>query len=145
MTVPRLIPDINTLLSGITSKRGPSNDLYEAARRFDVIFVLCEQHFNEMAVVLSYPGVLKLGGGALTPALAFSVAAELHRLSEYYPRISAHDWPSCPDPKDWYLLDLLVASDADGIVSKDKHLHAVKRRIGLPIYEPKDLARLGII
>lgn len=129
----------------MTSRRGPAFDLYQAARRFNVIFVLSEGHFAELAEVLTYRAVLGMGGGVITPSFAFRAAAELHRIGEYHERVEGLDWPSCPDPKDWFLLDLLVAANAEGIVTKDKHLLRLRAALHLPVFEPKDLVRLGVI
>lgn len=125
----------------ITSQSGASYELYQAARRFEVVFVLCEQHFAEMAQVLTYDRVLRLGGGVLTPAYTFRIAGELHRISDPVPKL---EWPSCPDPKDWYLLDLLLASNADGIISKDSHLLSAAQKVGLPVMTPAELWARGI-
>lgn len=144
MSVPRLIPDIHILLSGLTSDRGPAHDLFQTAQRFDVIFVLAEEHFVELERVLTYPQVLALGTG-ITPAAAFGLATALHRMAEVLRPLECYDWPSCPDPKDWYLLDLLMASEADGIVSRDSHLLTLRTTLKLPVYEPRDLVRLGFI
>lgn len=132
----RLIPDINVLLSGVTSEQGPARELYQAARRFEVQFVLAEEHLEELARVLTYPAVLRLGSG-ISPADAFALAVDLHRLSEIVHLAHRHDWPSCPDPKDWYLLDLFVQAQADAVVSKDRHLLNAGRALGLPVVEPK--------
>ncbi|AIZ46558.1 toxin-antitoxin system toxin component, PIN family protein [Deinococcus radiopugnans] len=139
-----MIPDIQVLLSGLTSSRGPARELYLAARRFDVVFVLADEHFMELQRVLTYPQVLALGGG-ISASDAFGLATELQRVSQVVGPLQHHDWPSCPDPKDWYLLDLLMTSGADAIVSKDGHLRRLKARLGIPVYEPRDLVRLGII
>lgn len=141
---PRLIPDINVLLSGLTSSAGPSHDLFQAARHFEVLFVLAEEHFQELQRVLTYPKVLALGTG-ITPADAFGLSTLLHQTAEVVRPLERYDWPSCPDPKDWYLLDLLMASRADGVVSKDRHLLRLKSTLNLPVYTPRDLVRLGII
>lgn len=140
----RLIPDINVLLSGVTSERGPARELYLAAGRFDVIFVLCPEHFTELRRVLAYPQVLTLGQG-ITPADAFGLAIELVTMGEMFQRpLRQFDWPSCPDPKDWYLLNLLMTADADGIVTKDKHLLHLHNTLNLPIHTPKQLVQMGI-
>ncbi|WP_027483174.1 PIN domain-containing protein [Deinococcus pimensis] len=144
MRPARLIPDVNVLLSGFTSTVGPAFDFYQAARRFDVLLVLCERHFTELADVLSYPAVLNLGSGVITPSFAFRAATELHRLGEYHEQVPKLDWPSCPDPKDWYMLDLLVASHSDGIVSRDRHLLNLRAELDLPVFEPRKLLRLGL-
>lgn len=136
----RLVPDIQVLLSGVTSTSGASYRLYQAARKFDVVFVLCEQHFVELAHVLSYPKVLNLGNGVITPAYAFTMAAELRCIAEFHEYVPQLDWPSCLDPKDWYLLDLLVAARAEVIVSKDKHLLRMAERIAVPVVTPAELS-----
>lgn len=141
----RIVPDIQVLLSGLTSQVGPSFDLLQAARRFDVILVLSEEHFLELATVLGYPAVLRLGAGVFTPSFAFRTATELHRIAEFHERVPRLDWPSCPDPKDWYLLDLLVASGAEGLVSKDKHLLRMADRVKVPVITPGELKAMGFI
>jgi putative PIN family toxin of toxin-antitoxin system len=143
-SAPRLIPDINVLLSGLTGSVGPARELYLAALRFEVMFVLADEHFAELQRVLTYPQVLALGGG-ISAADAFGLSTDLHRIAQVVSPLQRYDWPSCPDPKDWYLLDLLMTSDADAIVSKDSHLLKVKKKLGVPVYEPKDLKRLGIV
>lgn len=55
------------------------------------------------------------------------------------------DWPSWADPQDWSLLDLLMTSGADAIVSKDAHLLQVKKELGIPVSEPKKLKWLRMI
>lgn len=140
----RLVVDIQVLLSGVTGSKGPSFELWQAARRFDVVLVLCEGHFSELAQVLTYPQVLALGDGALTPSLSFQFAAQLFQVGEYYAHVQPNAWPSCPDPKDWYLLDLLMQAAADGLITKDRHLLRLADRLGLPVMEPKALLRLGL-
>ncbi|WP_102126041.1 putative toxin-antitoxin system toxin component, PIN family [Deinococcus planocerae] len=141
---PRVIPDVNVILSGATSPRGPARDLLLAAKRFDVVFVLGEEHFVELRRVLTYQNVLSLGGG-LTAAEAFGLAYDLLQVAEVVQRVQSFDWPSCPDPKDWYLLNLLMTSEAEALVTKDKHLLRMHDKLGLPVYEPKELVRLGVI
>lgn len=143
-SVPRLIPDINVLLSGLTSRVGPARELYVAAQRFDVILVLAEEHFGELQRVLTYPQVLAIGG-CISPSDAFGLATDLHRIAEMVSPLRRQDWPSCADMQDWYLLDLLMTSGADAIVSKNGHLLQVKKDFGIPVYEPKQLKRLRMI
>lgn len=142
--VPRLIPDINVLLSGLTSRVGPARELYVAAQRFDLIFVLADEHFGELQRVRTFPQVLGLGGG-ISASDAFGLATDLHRIAEVISPLRRYDWPSCADPQDWYLLDLLMTSGADATVFKDGHLLQVKKDLGIPVYEPKELKRLRVI
>lgn len=140
----RLIPDVNVLLSGATSERGPARALYLAAQRFEATFVLSEGHFQELRRVLTYPEVLRLGRG-ITASDAFGLAVELYEVAEVVRRVERFDWPSCPDPKDWYLLDLFVTAQPDAVVTRDKHLLRLRDRLDIPVLEPKDLVRLDVI
>jgi uncharacterized protein len=38
-----------------------------------------------------------------------------------------------------------MASGADGLIIKDRHLLRLRDRLGLPIFEPEALLRLGLI
>lgn len=38
-----------------------------------------------------------------------------------------------------------MTSGADAIVSEDDHLLRVRARLGILVYEPRDLVRLGIV
>ena len=98
----------------------------------------------ELRRVLTYPQVLALKGG-ITPSEAFGLAFDLLRMAEMVPRVKSYDWPSCPDPKDWYLLDLLVTANADGLITKDRHLLRLQNKLGLPVYEPKALIQFGVL
>ena len=49
----RLVVNVQVLLSGVTQRRGPSHDLWQAARRFEVVLILGEQHFAELGRVLT--------------------------------------------------------------------------------------------
>lgn len=140
----RLIPDVNVLLSGATSERGPARALYLAALRFEVTFVLGEGHFMELRRVLTYPSVLRLGGG-ITPSDAFSLAVNLYESAQVMRQVERFDWPSCPNPKDWYLLDLFVAAQPDAVVTKDSHLLRLRDRLHIPVVEPRELVRLGVV
>lgn len=143
MTVARVIPDIQVLLSGATSPQGLARELYQLAQRYELQFVLSDGHFHELRRVLTYPGVLRLGGG-ITPSDAFGLAVELFQTAEILTRVPRMDWPSCPDPKDWYLLDLYVASGADAIISRDKHLLRLRDLLNLPVFDVIEAKRLGL-
>ena len=132
----RLIPDVNVLLSALHSTGGSAHALFQAARRFEIVFVLCEEHFLELRRVLTYKRVLNLLAERMDPSVAFRLATELHRMAEYHERLEHYDWPSCRDPKDWYLLDLLVTAQADGIITRDKVLLETGEKLELPIHDP---------
>jgi uncharacterized protein len=138
-TVAKWIPDINILLSGATNPYGIPRKIFDAACEFRIIFVLADEHYIEMQRILSYEKVLRLGRDSFTPASAFGLAATLYRIAEHHSRLERFEWTSCSDPKDWYLLDLLLTSNATGIITKDKHLLELKSKLGLPVFRPEEI------
>ncbi|GGR71749.1 hypothetical protein GCM10008959_36740 [Deinococcus seoulensis] len=38
-----------------------------------------------------------------------------------------------------------MTSEADAIVSKDAHLRQMRTKLGVPVYEPMELIRLGLL
>ena len=73
---------------------------------------------------------------------AFRIALTLAYMGRGY-RPLRRDWPSIPDRKDWWLLDLAFESRADGIVTwNTRHLEPA-RSLGFEVLEPPELlARL---
>jgi putative PIN family toxin of toxin-antitoxin system len=130
--VSRLIPDANILLRGIAG-RGLAKELYASFTRAKVHFVVSAELMAELNRVLTYPRVLKLGLG-ITPSMAFSLALELMYISEFFSTAPKYEWPSLSDVKDWYLLDLLFESAADGLVTEDKQLLKAGKKLGMPVY-----------
>jgi predicted nucleic acid-binding protein len=95
---PRLVADINVILSGICGRpSGASAQLYERFRRGEVRYLLSRALLDELQRVFSYPEVVALG---VTPELAFGVAVDLLQLGEYIAPVPRYDWPSVPDRKD---------------------------------------------
>ncbi len=143
MTIPRVIPDIQVLLSAATSTTGLARELYGLTQRYEIQFVLADGHFHELRRVLTYPGVLRLGTG-ITPSDAFGLAVELFQTAEILTDVRRLDWPSCPDSKDWYLLNLYVASGADAIISRDKHLLRLRDLLDIPVFDVVEAKKLGL-
>ncbi|MBA2693551.1 MAG: hypothetical protein H0U65_13845 [Rubrobacter sp.] len=55
------------------------------------------------------------------PGVVFDAALDLEVMGFlHHPR--RLDWPSVPDPKDWWMPDLALDSEADFIVTWDSHL-----------------------
>lgn len=140
---PRVVADVNIILSGATGKRGSVlRQLHERFRRAELRYVLSQALLDELKTVLSYPKVIALG---MTPALAFDMAVDLLHLGEYIAPVTRYDWPSVPDRKDWYLLDLLYTSGADCLITQDKPLLQAARALGLPTLHPSELKAAGLI
>ncbi len=97
---PRLILDINSLLAGIAGKPGSiAHRLYTRFRTGEVRLIFDGTYLSELERVLDYESIQRLG---ITRGLAFGMARDLLLMGEYYPQVPRFDWPSLPDPKDWY-------------------------------------------
>jgi predicted nucleic acid-binding protein len=136
MMPPRLIADVNTLLAGVVGKPGSiAERLYRSFRRGQVRLVFDGTYLAELERVLDYEPIQQLG---ITRGLAFGMARDLLLLGEYYAQVPRYDWPSLPDPRDWYLLDLLFESSADGLVTQDKVLIAAGQKLEMPVFHLTD-------
>jgi uncharacterized protein len=141
---PRLIPDINVFLNGIVSSRGNTLNtrLYQGFRRGLVRFIYSEEWLDEFERILTYPQVLALG---ITASGVAKASRDLFLLGEYVAPVPRFDWPDLGDRKDWYLLDLLLETQADALVTQDKKVLALGKLLNLPIYAPVELVELGVI
>jgi len=69
---------------------------------------------------------------------AFEVALALGLMGQlFHPK--RLDWPSLQDPKDAWLLDLAFEASADYLVSRDKHLLEVSKKLGFRTVTPPEL------
>jgi predicted nucleic acid-binding protein len=62
-------------------------------------------------------------------------ARNLYELGEPVYNIPMLDWPSLSDQKDWYLLDLLLKSNADGLITRDKRILEAGKHLGMPVFD----------
>lgn len=96
---------------------------------------LSDDFLSEMVRVMRYPHVERRVGSA---GRAFEVALDLGLMGYLY-RTRRYDWPSVPDPKDGWMLDLAWASAADYIISWDPHLTKAKMPFPIDVLEPHQL------
>lgn len=79
---------------------------------------LSDESLRELPAVVGYP---RVESRIVSVARAFRAALDLGVMGEMYqPR--RLDWPSLPDPRDWWMADLAYESRADYVVSWDPHL-----------------------
>ncbi len=141
MTVPRLVIDVNVILASFGGRPDSlSSRLHRQFRNNNVRLIFDGKYLSEMATVLDYPVTFKL---KITPSMAFVLAQTLFENGEYYPRVAYFDWPSLSDAKDWYLLDLLMESNADGIITQDKKVLQAGQKLGMPVFDLQDGAAKG--
>ena len=117
----KVVLDTNVLISGIGRSGGPPGRIFDAwlAGKFDL--VTSEPLIDELMVALTYPKVRKLlrGAGVLDQDLRDYV--EILRFKAIVVRPVAIQLPMVPaDPRDVPVLEALLASGAEFLVTGDK-------------------------
>lgn len=98
---------------------------------------LSDDYLNELVRTMNTPRV----EANASVGRAFDVALILAYMGSHY-RPRKHDWPSIPDHKDWWLLDLALQSEADHIVTWNMGHLAPARALGFDVLEPPDFLAL---
>lgn len=76
----------------------------------------------------------------VSPARAFRVASDLWTHGSLH-LPARREWPSLPDPNDWWLLDLAFQAEVDYIVAWDPHLFQATPPLPVEVVEPPVLLR----
>lgn len=130
----RLILDTNTVLSALFKPHNSQAAVIAQWRKGGFEWLTCSMQLEELARVLMRPKILqRITGGAVT---ARQVVEQMHAVCELYPL--APPFPAiCRDPKDDYLVALLVQSRASFLVTGDKDLLVLNDQ--LPILTVREL------
>jgi len=129
---PRLIADINVLMAVVLGAPDSlAGKLYARFLKAEVRLVFSADLLNEIERVASYPKIIQKG---MNPTLAFKLARDFYELGEYCPQVEHFDWPTLEDRKDWYLLDLLFGSVADGLIAQDTKLLRAGKTLEMPVF-----------
>jgi putative PIN family toxin of toxin-antitoxin system len=126
----RLILDTNILLSALLSPLGSSAKLLDAWERKRFTLVACGALIAELREVAGRPFFRK----RLRAGASELLAAGIRDFSLF-----CRDLPSgpvAPDPKDSYLLTLAEASEAEFLVTGDKHLLSLSNHKSTRIITP---------
>ena len=138
---PRLVIDVNILIAAIKARENSlAFRLYQAFLKSEFRLVFSASFANELATVVSYPEVLARG---MNPTISFRMAQSLYELGELVIRVPELDWPTLSDKDDWYLLDLLFDSRADGLITQDKKVLQAGQKLGMPVFDLQDGAAKG--
>ena len=104
----------------------------------EVQLAISDEFLSELVKVMDYPEVESI---VRRPVQAFEVALDLGTMGlMYHPR--RLEWPSLPDPNDWWVLDLAHESNADYIVTYDSAIHDAGPRLGFAVIYPDDLLEI---
>ena len=109
--------------------------MLEAVETGLVRLALSDAWLIELYRVFGYPDIKKY---LPDPARVFRAASSLSLMGQLFqPR--KLDWPSLSDPKDWWILDLADAAQADVIVTFDKAVIKAAKRLNMTVQSPSEL------
>lgn len=139
MAPPLIVLDTLVVVSALVGREDASNyRILAAVETGGVRLALGDDFLRELTRVAGYPDVEPR---ITSPARALRVGLNTAFMGEHH-RPRRLDWPSIPDSGDWWMLDLALESDADYIVTKDRHLDAAAS-LGFELLTPyRLLARL---
>lgn len=132
MPPPLIVLDTNVVTAAAMGRRsGVNSRIIDEVATGGVRLALSDDYMRELVSTMSKPRVEELAsvGRAVRIALVLAYMGRMYR-----PR--RHDWPSIPDRKDWWLLDLAFESGADHIVTWNTDHLGPARALGFDVLEP---------
>ncbi len=135
---PRIVPDVNILVSGTAISQFAPSQTLQAWRRGEIEVATSEPILNDLRRVMQYPSVQHY-----FPLSAKQQAAFLFELQEAAIIVSGTTTVQVsPDPDDDKLFVCAVEAEADYIVSMDKyHVLSVGEYRGVKTIHPSDFVR----
>jgi predicted nucleic acid-binding protein len=131
LNTPLIVLDTGVVVRALMGRAdSSSSEVVRAAQTGEVRLAVSDAFLAEMTRVLREPRVEARVGSAGSAGRAFEVALDLGFMGHHC-RVRRHDWPSVPDPNDYWMLDLALASGVDFIVTWAPHL--LDHEIPLPI------------
>ena len=128
LNAPLIVLDTGVVVRALTGRLDcASSEVVRAVQTGEIRLAVCDAFLIETTRVLREPRVESRIGSA---GRAFEVALDLAFMGRHH-RPQRHDWPSVPDPKDYWMLDLAFAAEADFIVTWDPHL--LDHEVPLPV------------
>lgn len=125
------------MLALIGAEDSSSYQLVRAIGAGEFRLALSDEFLRELSELVAYP---KVETRIVSLSRAFHMALDVGVMGEMrYPR--RLDWPSVPDQRDWWMLDLAWNSEADYIVSWDPHLTNADLPLPLEVVTPPALLR----
>lgn len=128
LNAPLIVLDTGVVVRALTGRPDSvSSEVVRAVQTGEVRLAVSGAFLIETTRVLREPRVESRIGSA---GRAFEVALDLAFMGRHH-RPQRYDWPSVPDPNDYWMLDLALAAEADFIVTWDQHL--LDHEIPLPV------------
>ncbi len=130
MTVPRIVPDTNVLVSALLFPAGRLSWLREAWQSEAVVLLASGDTTRELIRVLAYPKF------RLTADERDDLLADYLPWCETVDVSERLDTPYCRDPSDRPFLELALAGRADALVTGDDDLLVLARALPVRILSP---------
>lgn len=132
MSPPLIVLDTNVVTAAaMGSRRGANSRIIDEVATGGVRLALSDDYLGELVSTMSKSRVEERAsvGGAFRIALVLAYMGRMYR-----PR--RHEWPTIPDRKDWWLLDLAFESGADHIVTWNTDHLGLARALDFDVLEP---------
>jgi putative PIN family toxin of toxin-antitoxin system len=128
--------DTNVFISGLLSPNGVPGAILRRFRQMDFDIVTSKDQLNEIQDVLRRPSLSKaLPKGTTKEVLKFLLSFK--KLAKVLPSCPSLNW-TFEDPGDHFLLDLIVHSKADFLVTGDRKLRELLFVIDTIIISPTE-------
>lgn len=139
MSHPLAVFDVGVVIRALAgSERAASYQVVRGASTGEPRPAISDDFLRELTNVARRPDILQ----RIDPARSLEVGLELGLHGEMH-RPRRLDWPSVPDPKDWWMLDLALISRSDFIITWDRHLLDANLPFEVEVLQPPALlARL---
>jgi putative PIN family toxin of toxin-antitoxin system len=135
---PVCVIDTMIVVSGIIGKpNGSDAQILSAIETGQLSLVLSDVGLLEFAAVLERDFIQQ---HFPLPSRVFRVGLALGMMGNLY-RPKRYDWTSLSDPKDWWLLDLAFAAEADYIVTRDKKVLLADNKLGFTALAPPQVLK----
>ena len=130
------------IVNAIIGQEGSASDrILRAVATADLLLAVSDAGHRELVRVMGYKNIQ---AKCTNPERAVAVALDIGTMATlYHPR--RFDWPTVPDPKDGWLLDLAYESEAAHVVTSDQHLlrhRPALKEMGFSILAPPQLLPL---
>lgn len=135
---PRIVPDVNVLVSGTTTSQYAPSQTLQAWRRGEIEVATSEPILNDLIRVMQYPSVQRYF--PLSPEKQIRFIRELRKAAVLVDGTT--EVQVSRDPDDDKLFACAIEAEADYIVSMDKkHVLSVGEYQGIQTIHPTDFVR----
>ncbi len=138
-SIIRVVVDVNLLIRGTISPRGGSGLLIQALKQRRFLSITSRPHLEELYRVLGYRRLVRKY--RITQQQRQRLVAQLYQRSVWVEPLG--NLTLCRDPKDDYLLEMVLLGQATHLISEDKDFYDDPNLIMFLNQRGVNLVRLG--